>query len=158
MVPLALSADGPPLVPLCQTAAPAQTRNNPLASPPRDLLHWSGMLWCTSRPRPARQRGRRHRHGTIPHYRQWPFGRAWPSHGIGRMQTTKVACPLCQGLTTLQDVAPLGKNVPCPKCGKPFTVTPDLLRAALPAARPSAVLNLEPSVTAPGAPWWMDAQ
>jgi hypothetical protein len=74
------------------------------------------------------------------------------------MQPTKVACPLCQAVATLYDAAPLGKHIPCQRCGKPYAITADCLRraqppvaAALPVAVPVPVIQ-----TADG-PWWAGA-
>src|SRR5262249_31133143 len=68
------------------------------------------------------------------------------NNGIGRMQAPNVACPSCQGVATLSDAAPLGKNVTCPTCGKLFTVTPDMVRSSLPSSL-SASTNTQ---------WWID--
>jgi hypothetical protein len=68
------------------------------------------------------------------------------------MQATKVACPLCQGVFTLADAAPLGKSVRCQKCGAPFSVTADDLRRA--QAAPATPTPRTAASAAADAPWW----
>ncbi|HYV34405.1 MAG TPA: hypothetical protein VE988_01800 [Gemmataceae bacterium] len=39
------------------------------------------------------------------------------------MHMTKVACPLCHGVSPVGDASPVGKSIHCQKCGAPFTIT-----------------------------------
>jgi hypothetical protein len=74
------------------------------------------------------------------------------------MQVTKVACPLCRSVTTVNDPTPIGKSVHCQQCGAPFTVgADDLCQPTRTAARRSGVLAQAPvAEPAAAAPWWVD--
>lgn len=71
------------------------------------------------------------------------------------MQAIKVVCPLCQQLTGVNDVAPLGKSIRCQKCGAPFTVGANDIRQAF--LEPVRDAPAPPAATdAPATAWWVD--